>query len=595
MAALMTFQDSRVKTQVSGLSFIGLYFCCVALGALAGVTKTPLSERHNKWLNQEVVYIIADEERSEFLGLQSDEQRDVFVEQFWARRDPDPSSQENEFRRRHSARIQFANNHYHDGKPGWKTARGRIYIMHGPPDDVSIIYGGRPLVVDVQRPTEVLTGDSNPDRQRHYRISFTTPEAEIWLYRHLPGARNFTSRFEIIFARIDPSRLYTLNQIMRQVASGLNLSYQQRLERDYALMNFFRGQMLGGEFRILYAGEYRFHDVDEFYQSVFHPRRLPTISMTDFQVGLSDVERSPGEMIVEKLKLRQELRERVASQTYFRELRLQVDFGFMRAESGYTLMPFTLCFGSVRDFSGAAISTTDSRTIDLLAELATPAGQVVAQWADRIQSKRSRINRITHPDQDIYQARLSARPGPYRFRIYALEQARGAAATWSGDVVLPNYSGSDLTISDVMLFSDVLKRGNWKDSEAGASPLGSLMEGGSEPFALWDYVLFPAIGREFRRKQNLTVFLEVYNPSLRQEDKKPTLRLRCRFLQDGRVVSEVPEKQLNYLTQSTASKTTYGLSIPLKTFTVGQYELQLEVIDEAQNRSIARATRFTIF
>ena len=70
--------------------------------------------------------------RKAFKRLKTDEEREQFIEQFWLRRDPTPDTDENEFKEEHYRRIAYANEHYASGIPGWKTDRGRIYIMYGP-------------------------------------------------------------------------------------------------------------------------------------------------------------------------------------------------------------------------------------------------------------------------------------------------------------------------------------------------------------------------------------------------------------------------------------------------------------------------------
>ncbi len=94
---------------------------------------------YKTWLNEEVPYIITDDERRAFMSLSNDEEREAFIENFWQRRNPNPDSPENEFREEHYRRIQYANDHYAAGKPGWKTDRGRIYIMWGPADRSTLI------------------------------------------------------------------------------------------------------------------------------------------------------------------------------------------------------------------------------------------------------------------------------------------------------------------------------------------------------------------------------------------------------------------------------------------------------------------------
>src|SRR6202140_1839984 len=94
-----------------------------------------LETPYKKWLNEDVAYIITDEERRAFKRLQTDEEREQFIEQFWLRRDPTPDTVENEFKEEHYRRIAYSNENFASGIPGWKTDRGRIYITYGPPDE----------------------------------------------------------------------------------------------------------------------------------------------------------------------------------------------------------------------------------------------------------------------------------------------------------------------------------------------------------------------------------------------------------------------------------------------------------------------------
>ena len=98
--------------------------------------KQELGKSYKKWLDEDVRWIISDEERSAFLQLSNDEERDSFIEAFWQRRDPTPDTPENEFKEEHYRRIAYANEHFAAGIPGWKTDRGRMYIVYGPPDEI---------------------------------------------------------------------------------------------------------------------------------------------------------------------------------------------------------------------------------------------------------------------------------------------------------------------------------------------------------------------------------------------------------------------------------------------------------------------------
>ena len=88
---------------------------------------------YKKWLEEDVRYIIVDDERAVFGKLNTDDERDAFIEQFWRRRDTDPATAINEFREEHYRRIAYANDRFRSGIEGWATDRGRIYITFGPP------------------------------------------------------------------------------------------------------------------------------------------------------------------------------------------------------------------------------------------------------------------------------------------------------------------------------------------------------------------------------------------------------------------------------------------------------------------------------
>lgn len=126
------------------------------------VTGDTESSPYLKWVNQDVVYIMAEEERAAFESVTTDADREKFMEQFWQRRDPTPATPENEFRNEHYRRIAYANDKFSmaTGRPGWQTDRGRIYIVYGPPDEI----------------------ESHPSGSEQVRYGFS-----VWRYRHMEG------------------------------------------------------------------------------------------------------------------------------------------------------------------------------------------------------------------------------------------------------------------------------------------------------------------------------------------------------------------------------------------------------------------------
>src|ERR1051325_1388031 len=137
--------------------------------------KPELKKAYKDWLDKDVTYIITDEERKAFKKLATDDERERFIEEFWRRRDPDPDTDENEFKEEYYERIAYANEHFSSGIPGWKTDRGRIWIMYGKPDERET----HPMGGSYERPSYEGGG------------STSTYPFETWFYRYLPGSGEY--------------------------------------------------------------------------------------------------------------------------------------------------------------------------------------------------------------------------------------------------------------------------------------------------------------------------------------------------------------------------------------------------------------------
>jgi GWxTD domain-containing protein len=131
---------------------------CSVSGFAQDSNPAQLSPDYQKWLAEDVHWIIKSPEQNAFLKLTSNPERDQFVSQFWERRNPHPGSNENLFKQEHYRRLAFSNEHFAAGVAGDRTDRGRIYVIFGPPDSIV----------------------------KHAAKS-TSPADEIWEYRRIPG------------------------------------------------------------------------------------------------------------------------------------------------------------------------------------------------------------------------------------------------------------------------------------------------------------------------------------------------------------------------------------------------------------------------
>jgi GWxTD domain-containing protein len=157
-----------MKLRVFAASCLALgLFLPTAIGFQNSKLRKELETSYKKWVDEDVAYIISNEERQAWTRLATDDEREQFIEQFWLRRDPTPDTAENEFKEEHYRRIAYANQRYASGIPGWKTDRGRIYITYGPPDEIEDHSSGGTY----QRPQEQGGGTTSvyPFQQWRYR------------------------------------------------------------------------------------------------------------------------------------------------------------------------------------------------------------------------------------------------------------------------------------------------------------------------------------------------------------------------------------------------------------------------------------------
>jgi len=150
-------------------------------GARDAIDRLPESPR--AWLVEDAAYIIKPEERCAFLHLKTDQQREQFIEQFWYRR----TVEGYDVKAEHYRRIVFANEKYGGQVAGWKTNRGRIYVLFGPPDSVD-------LAADHSRPASA----PHPGADTYLQA------VETWHYAHIQGiGESVDLHFELIAGRVD--------------------------------------------------------------------------------------------------------------------------------------------------------------------------------------------------------------------------------------------------------------------------------------------------------------------------------------------------------------------------------------------------------
>ena len=141
-----------------------------------------IPKKYKRWVNDEVRYIITKEERKAFLALKTDAEREAFIRDFWKRRDPTPKTEWNEYKEEYYRRLEYVNRYFREeGKKGWLTDRGKVYIIYGPPDNI-------------------------------YEEGVGTPNHRIiWTYNNL-NSSTFKGTYQLVFTRNELGNYVLLTQ-----------------------------------------------------------------------------------------------------------------------------------------------------------------------------------------------------------------------------------------------------------------------------------------------------------------------------------------------------------------------------------------------
>src|SRR3984893_15302902 len=304
--------------------------------------KKELDSQYKVWLDQDVVYIISPEERSAFLHLATNEEREQFIEQFWQRRNPDPDSVDNTFKEEHYRRIAYANEHFSSGIPGWKTDRGRIHIMWGPADEVQ----SHPSGGSYERPSSEGGGETS------------TYPFEDWRYRYLEG---IGENVEIEF--VDPTM------------SGEYKLTMDPSEKDALLMIPGAG-LTEMESMGLASKTQRFNNTDGTHLAAplgMRPESMSELSRLDLY---AKIQQAP------PVKFK-DLEAVVTSRLVRDQVKFDYRFYFLRITSDTVLVPITVQIPTSQ-LSFQEKQGVDSATVNLFARISTLSGRIVQTFEDTV-------------------------------------------------------------------------------------------------------------------------------------------------------------------------------------------------------------------
>ncbi len=504
---------------------------------------------YKKWVNEDVRWIITDQELKAFKSLSNDEERDAFIEQFWQRRNPDPESPENTFRDEHYRRIAYSNEHFAAGKPGWMTDRGHMYIAYGKPDSID----SHPSGGSYDRPMEEGGG------------STSTFPFETWHYRYIEGVGD--------------------NVDIEFVDTCMCGDYHMTLDRSEkdALLH------VPGAGATLYEQMGQAKQADRFKGGLENLGNGPMSSMQQSK-EFDRLERyaklqAPPVIKFQDLKLSEFLStHKVLSGPFFP---FDVRTDYVKVTDETVLMPITLQIRN-KNITFQTKDGVSTGKVHIIGRVSTITGKIVQSFEDTVEVEEpSELLPQLMNNSQLYWKSLPLHPGRYRMDI-AIKDVNNPdhIGTWAQGVVVPRYDDDRLSASSLILAAKMEKV---PSKEIGAGN-----------FILGNTKLLPAVAPNaaqpaiFHQNQNLNFWMQVYNLGINQESKKNGATIQYQIINQatGKPIFSTDEQSAAM--GGGSDQLTLAKSVPLASLPVGKYSLKVSVDDSVSKQDIAQTAPFAV-
>jgi GWxTD domain-containing protein len=503
---------------------------------------------YKTWLNQDVVWIITDEEAKTFKSLSNDEERDAFIEQFWLRRNPNPDSPENEFREEHYRRIAYANEHFAAGKPGWKTDRGHIYIAFGKPDSID----SHPSGGAYQRPMDEGGGETS------------TFPFEVWHYRYLEGIGD-----NIDLEFVDTCQCgdyhYTIDRsekdaLLRVPGAGLTQSEEMGMSKK-------ADRFAGGNLENLGKGpetssqQSKEFDRIELAAKLFAP---PPIKFTDLDNFISEHKVLNGPVFP-----------------------FDVRTDFVKVTDSTVLVPVTVQLKN-RDITFVTKDGVSKGLVNILIKVTTLTHKTVQSQEDTVSVEEpAELLEKAQEGKRVYWKALPLIPGLYRLDI-AIKDVNNPdhVGIYGSSLDVPAFHDEKLATSSLIL-ADEMNLVSSRDIGEGNCVIGNTH-------------ICPRVSSNratpvsFKRSQQLNFWMQVYNLGI-DDNTKSNLATVTYQIVDTASNTVVFEKQLEskdlgaHSDQLTVEKT-----LPMAGLQPGKYKVTIKVNDTISKQEIAQSAPFVV-
>jgi|SRR5579871_38758 len=501
-----------------------------------------LETPYKKWLQEDVAYIITDEERTAFKRLQTDEEREQFIENFWLRRDPTPDTVENEFKEEHYRRIQYANDHFASGIPGWKTDRGRIYIVFGPPDERD----EHPTGGTYERPPEEGGGET------------TTYPFEDWRYRYIDGIGNnimiefvdptMTGEYRMT---MDPSEKDALTYVP---GAGLTLMEQLGLADKMQRFNRTDGTHLGTPMGGPTAATNEFDRLDQFVKL----QKPPVIKFKDLEA-------------------------QVNTKITYNILPMTALIDYFPVTDSSVLTNVTLQFNA-KDLNFQSKEGVQKAVVDIYGRITTLTRKVINVFEDTVTVDAPPEMLAAIKDQKrVYQKTIPLMPGTYRLNVVAKDVVGGSLTNYEAALVVPHSDSDKLSASSLVL-ADLIEKVPPKSIGAG-------------PFVIGDSKVRPRVDSTFKHEEKMGIYMKLYNFEGDEKTHKPVGQVEYEVVKKG-TNDVVPGYQftedLTQVPRASASQVVIEKMLPLQGLAPGQYTIRIKVTDKNRNQVLTPQASFTV-
>ena len=436
--------------------------------------KKELKGEYKKWVDEDVRWIITDQELQAFKSLSNDEERDQFIEQFWLRRNPNPDSPENEFREQHYARIAYANEHFAAGKPGWRTDRGHIYIAYGKADSID----SHPSGGSYERPMEEGGGNTS------------TFPFETWHYRYLEGIGD---NIDVEFVdtcmcgdyhmTIDRSEKDALKHVP---GAGETLTEQQGQTKK-------ADRFSGGGLEQLGAGPMSSMNQSKQFDRISFAAKImapPVIKFKDLEAFIATSKILTGPPFL-----------------------FDVRTDYVKVTNDTVLVPLTLQIRN-GDITFSNKEGVAMGTVNILGRVTNLNHKPIQTFEDTVNVQvPSEALARTKNNMSVYWKSIPLRPGLYRIDI-AIKDVNNPdhIGTWRRSINVPKYDDDKLSASSLIL-ADQMERVPSKDIGAGNFVIGNTRIRPRVPTGV-------AVPVTFHRAQNLNFWMQVYNLGIDEKSKQ---------------------------------------------------------------------------